>query len=116
MKNVDMVANERGIMVKKCCASCAHKCYANDEYRCCQLTGTPIRAKHKCKEWKMSDDLRTLGYRDGRVQKRTYLLFVMDVRARELEAEEQGVVMEPMTVESMRRAFELLHGSRIEIG
>ena len=43
--NVDvMLVNRYGITVKKCCASCQHKCLDDFANRKCELTGHKVRA------------------------------------------------------------------------
>ena len=35
----EMVANNYGIMIKKCCGSCHNRGFDDQEQRCCLLTG-----------------------------------------------------------------------------
>ena len=37
---ITSVSNAYGVKVKKCCASCQHKCIENDGTRVCSLTMT----------------------------------------------------------------------------
>ena len=92
----EMVANDYGIMIKRCCASCANRDFDDQELRCCQLTG-----------------LKCLGCERGKVQRRAYQLSMIEVRTSELNAKVRDV--EPASVESIRRDFEVKHGSRFLI-
>ena len=111
----DMVANDYGIMIKRCCASCANRDFDDQELRCCQLTGKHVRGNGVCDDWSMSDGLKILGCERGKVQRREYQLSLMEVRTSELNALAKGKEMEPASVESIRRDFELKHGSRFLI-
>lgn len=106
----EMVANDYGIMIKRCCASCANRDFDDQELRCCQLTGKHVRGNGVCDDWSMSDGLKCLGCERGKVQRRAYQLSMIEVRTSELNAKVRDV--EPASVESIRRDFEVKHGSR----
>ena len=108
----EMVANDFGIMVKKCCGSCCNRVFDDQERRCCLLTGKHVRNCAVCDDWSMSDGLKKLGCQRGKVQRREYQLSLMEVRTSELNAIDMGKEMEPASVESIRRGFEQKHGSR----
>ena len=108
----EMVANDYGMMIKKCCGSCHNRGFDEQERRCCQLTGKHVRGCAVCDDWSMSDGLKILGCQRGKVQRREYQLSLMEVRTSELNAIGKGKEMEPASVESIRRDFELKHGSR----
>ena len=114
-KASEMIANDYGIMIKKCCTSCGHKCLDDFGNRRCILTGRPTRGCCVCKDWEISSQLATLGEEHGKVQCREYQLTLMEVRISELRAKAMGNEMTPASVESIRRDFELKHGSRIVI-
>jgi hypothetical protein len=114
-KATEWMPNEYGIMVKKCCASCAHKYLDDFGNRRCMLTGRPTRGCCVCKDWEISSQLATLGEEHGKVQCREYQLTLMEVRISELRTKAMGNEMTPASVESIRRDFELKHGSRIVI-
>jgi hypothetical protein len=100
-------------MVKRCCASCQNRVFDDKELRCCGLTGKHVRGNKVCDSWVMSDGLKALdGKERGKVQRRRYQLYVLDVRVGELEANARGFDVPPASVESIRRDFEELHGSR----
>ena len=112
---VERVPNRFGIMVKKCCASCQHKCLDDLARRKCELTKRPVRANYSCDNWQMSEQLDMIGCERGKVQRREYQLSLMEVRTSELNAMAKGKEMEPASVESIRRDFELKHGSRFAL-
>ena len=111
----DVVANDFGIMIKRCCASCANRDFDEQERRCCQLTGKHVRGNGVCDDWSMSDGLKCLGCERGKVQRREYQLSLIEVRTSELNATARGKEVELASVESIRRDFELKHGSRFVI-
>lgn len=109
-------ANEFGIMIKECCASCANRCFDDKELRYCQLTGRHVRGKGVCDNWSMSEGLKTLGGQErGKVQCRDYQLTLMEIRVSELKAVMMGKEVAPTSVESIRRDYELKHQSRFVI-
>ena len=111
----EMVANDYGIMIKKCCGSCHNRGFDEQERRCCLLTGKHVRNCAVCDDWSMSDGLKILGCERGKVQRREYQLSLIEVRTSELNAVAKGEDNEPASVESIRRDFELKHGSRFLI-
>lgn len=111
----EMVANDFGIMIKKCCGSCHNRGFDNMEQRCCQLTGKHVRGNAVCDNWSMSDGLKILGCERGKVQRREYQLTLMEVRTSELDAMARGKELTPASVESIRRDFELSHGTRFAL-
>ena len=110
--NQDMVANDYGIMIKKCCASCANRDFDDQERRCCQLTGKHVRGNGVCDDWSMSDGLKCLGCERGRVQRREYQLTLLEVRASENLARMRGLTVDPKPLEDIQKEFENEHGSR----
>ena len=112
--DVEQVPNKYGIKIKKCCASCAHKCLHDFGQRNCLLTNKRVRAGHICGDWEMSEQLKTLGCERGKVQRRAYQLTLLEVRASEGLAELRGEVITPKTLEDIRKEFEAEHGSRFE--
>ena len=113
--NVDlMLVNRYGIKVKRCCASCQHKCLDNFATRTCELTGQKVRSKQKCDEWQMSEQLEMLGCERGRVQRREYQLTLLEVRASERLAIQRGLTITPRSLEDIQKEFEQEHGDRFE--
>ena len=58
---ITSVRNAQGVKVKRCCASCQHKCIKLDGTRLCSLTMTEVKQKFKCKQWQMSEGLTKAG-------------------------------------------------------
>jgi len=58
---ITSVRNAHGIKVKRCCASCQHKCIKNDGSRFCALKRMMVEQKFRCKQWEMSDGLKNAG-------------------------------------------------------
>ena len=112
LKNLEMVPNRFGVMVKKCCASCEHKCLNDFAQRCCQLTNKRVKAKQVCKKWQMSEQLGMLGCAHGKVQCREYQLTLLEVRASEHLAQMRGLTIPHKSLEEIRKDFEQEHGSR----
>jgi len=110
-QELEMLTNECGIMVKKCCASCANKEYDEQGLRCCRLIGKHVRGKAVCDCWSMNEGLRTLGCKRGKVQSRAYQLTLMEIRVSELNQIASGKDVGLTPVESIRRDFELRNGS-----
>ena len=58
---ITSVRNAHGVKVKRCCASCQHKCIKNDGTRFCALKMMVVEQKFKCKQWQMSDGMKNAG-------------------------------------------------------
>ena len=65
---ITSVRNAHGVKVKRCCASCQHKCVENDGTRFCALKMMVVEQKFKCKQWQMSDGMRNAGKSGGVVR------------------------------------------------
>ena len=112
LKQVERMPNRYGIMVKKCCASCQHKCLDDFARRECQMIRRRVKAGYVCGDWEMSEQLETLGCEHGHVQRREYQLTLLEVRASEGLAEMKGLTISPKPLEDIRKEFEDQHGSR----
>ena len=112
LKQVERVPNRYAIMIKKCCASCQHKCLDDFARRNCLMTRKRVRAGYVCGDWEMSSQLETLGCEHGHVQRREYQLTLMEVRASEGLAEMRGETVTPKPLEDIRKEFEKENGSR----
>ena len=62
------VRNAHGVKVKRCCASCQHKCIETDGTRVCALKMMVVEQKYKCKQWQMSDGMKNAGNGEGVVR------------------------------------------------
>ena len=60
-ESITSVRNAYGVIVKRCCASCQHKCVELDGTRICALMMLKVQQKFKCKQWQMSDGLKNAG-------------------------------------------------------
>ena len=65
---ITSVRNAHGVKVKRCCASCQHKCIKNDGTRFCALKMMVVEQKFKCKQWQMSDGMNNAGKGGGVVR------------------------------------------------
>ena len=106
------VLNQRGLRVRKCCASCMHKSETNsDKYRGCLKHDITVSPRDVCNDWMMSRSLRMAMKSEDRIKRFDYLMFVLSVRQSEWEAEDQGQEVSPMSTEKLRAEFEQEHGS-----
>ncbi len=62
------VRNAHGVKVKRCCASCQHKCIETDGTRVCAQMMIKVEQKFKCKQWQMSDGMKNAGKGGGVVR------------------------------------------------
>ena len=62
---ITSVRNAHGVKVKRCCASCQHKCINGDGTRFCAQMLIKVEQKFKCKHWQMSDGMRNAGKGGG---------------------------------------------------
>ena len=65
---ITSVRNAHGVKVKRCCASCQHKCIEKDGTRFCALKMMVVEQKFKCKQWQMSDGMNNAGKGGGVVR------------------------------------------------
>ena len=65
---ITSVRNAHGCKIKKCCASCQHKCIESDGTRFCAQMLIKVEQKFKCKQWQMSDGLKNAGKSGGVVR------------------------------------------------
>ena len=64
---ITSVRNAHGVKVKRCCASCEHKCIDKGGARVCAQMMLKVEQKFKCKQWEMSDGLKNAGLQTGGV-------------------------------------------------
>ena len=65
---ITSIRNAHGVKVKRCCASCQHKCIETDGTRVCAQMMIKVEQKFKCKQWKMSDGMKNAGRGGGVVR------------------------------------------------
>lgn len=99
--------NCMGIKVKKCCASCQHKCVRKDGSRLCALTMKKVYPYSKCPKWEMMEKLQNVGIGNGYVKDKEYLKYALKIRVEELEAIEKGEMKkdEQLSVSTLRKRF-----------
>ena len=67
MIRITSVRNAHGVKVKRCCASCQHKCIETDGTRVCSQMMLKVEQKFRCKQWQMSDGMKNAGKQMGGV-------------------------------------------------
>jgi len=65
---ITSVRNAYDIKVKRCCASCQHKCVDKDGNRVCAQMMIFVEQKYRCKQWQMSDSMKNAGKGGGVVR------------------------------------------------
>ena len=68
MMRIVSVRNSYDVKVKRCCASCQHKCIETDGTRICSLTMKNVAQRNRCKQWQLSDGLKNAGKGGGEVR------------------------------------------------
>ena len=104
--------NQHGIEIRKCCASCQHKCTDTDGRRICGLMQIVVEQKFDCPKWELTEGQQNAGRSGGKVKRREYLMFVFETRMQEQEAIEAGMMLptEVATLDSLRKRFEEMTG------
>jgi hypothetical protein len=107
------VRNDRGVKVKKCCASCEYKDIDKDGNHVCRLMQILRNAKDKCPNWEMSQGLRNAGKPYGRVKSKQYLRYVLSMREQESLAIQEGRLQEidRASLEDIREKYREQYGS-----
>ena len=100
--------NSHYINVRRMCASCHRRTVDDEGDRICEPTQKMVEQKSKCRYWQMSAAMMNAGKGLGRIKRREYLMFVIEVRMQEREAIDNGVLLpEDMeTLDSLRKRFE----------
>ena len=62
------VRNSYDVKVKRCCASCQHKCIETDGTRVCAQMMIKVEQRFKCKQWQISDGMNNAGKGGGVVR------------------------------------------------
>jgi hypothetical protein len=107
-----VMRNEHGIEVKKCCASCKHKDLTRLlSARFCSLHQKKVKPREGCKQWEMSEQMQAAGSSGGKVKKKAYLQYVMSVRDDESLADQLKIQFPHKSIEQIRRDFEEKNGS-----
>jgi len=104
--------NAFGIVINKCCASCAFKDLTRAVLqRRCKKTGKSVNTCGYCKQWEMSRQLQMAGRSQGQVKRKEYLMYLVAVREEELQAEQRGLKIKPKCIAEIRAEFERKNGS-----
>ena len=104
--------NSHGIEVKKCCASCRFKDLTRlMTARFCTEHNKRVKPRECCYEWALSDQLEAAGSAGGKVKRKAYLKFVLEVREEESLADQRGLHIVHKTIDQIRQEFEKNHGS-----
>jgi len=107
------VKNDCDVKVKRCCASCQHKCIDINAIRVCASMMLKVEQKFKCNRWQMSEGLNNAGKSGGKVKRKEYLLFVQEIRTKENDDIQNGILsaQECKTIEEIRQMFTEKFGS-----
>jgi len=105
--------NEHGIEVRECCASCKHKDLTRlMSSRFCLQHDKSVKPRECCEQWAMSEQMEAAGLGRGKVKKKAYLRYVLEVREDESLAEQLGLSQYPhKSIEQIRKDFEEKNGS-----
>ena len=112
MSELRYTKNPYGIKVCCSCGSCAHK--DNTRVfgkRFCSKHNKEVAATDVCDDWLMNKPLKKVGASRGKVKSKDYLMYLLDVRVKEAECEENGEEVEEKPIEQIRAEFEQEHGS-----
>ena len=104
--------NQHGIEVKKCCASCKHKDLTRLVLaRYCSQLHEKVKPRECCEQWEMSEQMEAAGSGGGKVKKKAYLKYVLDVREDESLADQLGIKFPHKSIGQIRKDFEEKNGS-----
>ena len=104
--------NGYGMSVRRCCASCVHKALTEKlSYRKCLKHLCLVKPHNVCRDWTMNMRSKQAGASEGKVKKREYQLFLLEVRQREAAAAKQGNRVTRLSIGEIRQQFEEEHGT-----
>ena len=104
--------NQHGIEVKKCCASCKHKDLTRLVLaRYCSQHHEKVKPRECCEQWEISEQMQAAGSGGGKVKKKAYLKYVLDVREDESLADQLGIKFPHKSIGQIRKDFEEKNGS-----
>ena len=104
--------NSHGILINRCCASCRFKDLTRlMTARFCTEHQKRVKPRECCYEWALSEQLEAAGSAGGKVTRKAYLKFVLEVRADESAADQLGIQFPHKTIDQIRQEFEKNHGS-----
>ena len=104
--------NQYGIEVKERCASCRHKDLTRlMTARFCLKHQKGVKPRSYCKQWEMSEQMEAAGSGRGKVKKKAYLKYVLEVREDESLADQLGIKFPHKSIGQIRKDFEEKNGS-----
>ena len=105
--------NQHGIEIRECCASCKYKDLTRlISSRFCLQHQKKVKPRGHCKQWAMSEPMEAAGSARGKVKKKAYLKYVLQVREDESLADQLGLSQFPhKTLTEIRRDYEEKNGS-----
>lgn len=104
--------NSHGIEIEMCCASCRFKDLTRlMTARFCTEHQKRVKPRECCYEWALSEQLEAAGSSGGKVKRKEYLKYVLEVRSEESLANQQGIRMPQNTIDQIRQEFEKNNGS-----
>ena len=104
--------NSHGVEIRECCASCKYKDLTRlISSRFCLQHHKKVKPRECCEQWAMSEQMEAAGSGGGKVKKKAYLRFVLQVREDESLADQLKVQIPHKTLTEIRQDFEAKNGS-----
>ena len=104
--------NSYGILINRCCASCKFKDLTRlMTARFCLKHQKGVKPRSYCKQWEMSEQMQAAGLSGGKVKKKEYLKYVMEVREDESLADQLKIQFPHKSISQIRKEFEAKNGS-----
>ena len=69
------------------------------------------RRCHMCHDWQMSQAMKGAGTSGGKIKRREYLMFALEIRYEEQEAEDNQLPVVAKSIEEIRSEYENQYGS-----
>ena len=105
------LTNAFGVTIKVCCASCQFR-QLKTEQRTCEKKKRAVESSEVCLHWKLGDRLKDVGKTKGKVQRRQYQKFLLEIREKESRYKEMGLPIKAKTLDEIHAEFETRFGSR----
>lgn len=104
--------NSHGVEIRECCASCKHKDLTRlISSRFCLQHHKKVKPRECCEQWAMSEQMEAAGSGGGKIKKKAYLKYVLQVREDESLADQLKVQIPHKSLAEIRRDFEEKNGS-----
>ena len=104
--------NSHGVEIRECCASCKHKDLTRlISSRFCLQHHKKVKPRECCEQWAMSEQMEAAGSGGGKIKKKAYLKYVLQVREDESLADQLKVQIPHKSLAEIRRDFEAKNGS-----